>query len=157
MGEKILEANCFWAFTIRNKTSCLVSKNWKPFSPPQTFEIVPCTSNPKSSRHAHNRQKPIEYPKHQLLPPLMDAFEIEHVLPKLPLDPFMMWCLHWVNREWHKVMGEPLEQHCEISQFVLLPQYCYPRTSKVVFETMFAIWTSMLEALLPRWCKHLKF
>jgi hypothetical protein len=41
----------------------------------------------------------------------MDAFVIEHVPPKLLLDPFMMWHLHRINHEWHKVMGEPLEWH----------------------------------------------
>jgi len=79
--------------------------------PPQIPKIVPYTPNLKSSRHAHSHEKPKENPKHQLLPPLMDAFVIEHVPPKLLLDPFMMWHLHRVNHEWHKVMGEPLEWH----------------------------------------------
>jgi hypothetical protein len=57
-----------------------------PFSPPQTLEIMPCTPKSKSSRCAHSYDKPKEYPKNQLLPPLMDVFVIEHVFPKLPLD-----------------------------------------------------------------------
>lgn len=70
---------------------------------------MPCTPKSKSSRCADSHEKPREYPKNQLLPPLMDAFVIEHVLPKLPLDLSMMWCFHQINREWHKVVGEPLE------------------------------------------------
>ncbi len=41
----------------------------------------------------------------------MDAIVIEHILPKLPLDPSMMWRLHQVNQMWHKVVGESFEWH----------------------------------------------
>jgi hypothetical protein len=51
-----------------------------------------------------------EYPKHLLIP-LTNAFGIEHILPKLPLDLSMMWRLHQVNCVWHKIMGESLESH----------------------------------------------
>jgi hypothetical protein len=62
------------------------------FSLPQTPKIVPCIPNPKHSKCPHSHENPKEYPKH-LLPPLMDAFLIEHIIPKLPLDPSMMWHL----------------------------------------------------------------
>jgi hypothetical protein len=45
------------------------------------------------------------------LPPLKDAFVIEHILPKLSLDPSMMWHLCWVNHVWHRVVGESLDWH----------------------------------------------
>ncbi len=62
-------------------------------SPSQTLKIVPYTPNPKPSKQPHSHEKPKKYPKH-LLPPLTDAFMIEHIFPKLPLDPSMMWQLH---------------------------------------------------------------
>jgi hypothetical protein len=79
---------------LKTKHLILYPKFENPFSPPQIPKIVPCTPNLKSSRHAHSHEKPKENPKHQLLPLLMDAFVIEHVPPKLLLDPFMMWHLH---------------------------------------------------------------
>jgi hypothetical protein len=45
------------------------------------------------------------------LPPLTNVFVIEHILPKLPLDPSMMRRLCWCNHVWHKVVGESLEWH----------------------------------------------
>jgi hypothetical protein len=80
------------------------------FSPPQSPKIVPYTPNSKPSKCPHSHENLRKYPKH-LLSILMDAFVIEHTLPKLPLDPFMMWRLHQVNYVRHKVMGEPLEWH----------------------------------------------
>jgi hypothetical protein len=66
----------------------------KYLSPPsQTLKIVPYTPNPKPSKQCHSHEKPKEYPKHLFLP-LTNAFMIEHIFPKLPLDPSMMWQLH---------------------------------------------------------------
>jgi hypothetical protein len=45
------------------------------------------------------------------LPPLTDAFMIEHILLKLPLDMSMMWWLRQVNHVWHKFVDESLEWH----------------------------------------------
>jgi hypothetical protein len=73
----------------------------------------------------------------------MDAFVIEHVLPKLHLDLSMMWCFHQINREWHKVVSEPLEWHA--LNIVKYHNLFYRHTiatqglSKVVLETTFAI------------------
>jgi hypothetical protein len=62
------------------------------FSPPQTPKVMSCTPNSKPSKCPHSHKNLKKYPKHLLLP-LTDAFVIEHILQKLPLDPFMMWHL----------------------------------------------------------------
>ncbi len=80
------------------------------FSLPQTPKIVPCTPNLKPSKCPHSHENPKEYPKH-LLPPLTDAFVIEHIFSKSPLDPSIMWHRCWVNHVWHRVVGESLDWH----------------------------------------------
>jgi hypothetical protein len=45
------------------------------------------------------------------LPPLTDAFVIEHIFSKSPLDPSIMWHRCWVNHVWHRVVGESLDWH----------------------------------------------
>jgi hypothetical protein len=74
---------------LETKHLIFFPKNENLFSLPQTPKIVPCTPNPKPSKCPHSHENPKEYPKHLLLP-LTDAFVIEHILPKLPLDPSMM-------------------------------------------------------------------
>jgi hypothetical protein len=71
---------------------------------------MPCTLNSKPSKCPHSHENLRKYRKH-LLPLLTNAFVIEHILPKLPLDPFMMWHLHQVNCVWHRVVGESFEWH----------------------------------------------
>jgi hypothetical protein len=88
--------------------------------------LIPQTVTPKCP---HNHEKPIEYLK-SLLPFLMDAFVIEHILPKFLMDLFMMWSLCQVNHVCWMVRFK----HFETSQHLLLPHNCPTRTSKVVFE-----------------------
>jgi hypothetical protein len=66
-----------------------------------------CTQNFKPSKCPHSHENPREYPKH-LLPLLTYAFVIEHIFPKLPLNPPMMWPLHQVICVWHRVVGATL-------------------------------------------------
>jgi len=83
----------FEAPRLETKDLVIFSKTKDLSSPSQTLKIVPYTSNLKPSKQPHSHEKPKEYPKH-LLPPLTNAFMIEHIFPKLPLDPSMMWQLH---------------------------------------------------------------
>jgi hypothetical protein len=80
--KKSLKQTNFEPPRLETKHLFLSSKIEDLFSPPQTPKIVHCTRN----------LKPKEYPEH-LLPPFTYAFVIEHILPKLPLDPSMIWWL----------------------------------------------------------------
>jgi hypothetical protein len=68
---------------------------------------------------------------------ITNAFMIEHILPKLPIDPFMMWHLYQINHVWCKVVnplnGIPLSI---VKHYVF---YHHTRDFKAVFETTFAI------------------
>lgn len=106
--KRILEAMNLQDYKQRHLT--LSPKTKDLLKPPQTPKVVPCTPNLKPPKCPHSHEKPTKYPK-CLLPPLTDAFMIEHILPKLPMDSSMMWCLCWVNNVWHKIVGESFEWH----------------------------------------------
>jgi hypothetical protein len=57
---------------------------------PQPLEIVSLpTSKPCTPKLPHSPKRPFEYLRH-LLPLLPNAFVVEHILAKLPMDPSMM-------------------------------------------------------------------
>lgn len=66
----------------------------------------------------------------------MDAFVVEHIFLKLPMDPSMVIDVVFfsikVNWGWHKVVGL---KHYEISQCLLPMHNCSPRISKAVSQT----------------------
>jgi hypothetical protein len=62
---------------------------------------------------------------------------IEHLLPKLSIDPFMMWHLYHMNHVWHKCW-ESFEWH---TLNIVKHHVFYRQTIafKAIFETTFAI------------------
>jgi len=91
--RKSLKQIDFEAPRLETKDLVFFPKTKDLSSPSQTLKIIPYTSNFKPSKQPHSHEKPKEYPKH-LLPPLTNAFMIEYIFPKFPLDPSMKWQLH---------------------------------------------------------------
>jgi hypothetical protein len=80
------------------------------------------------------------------LPPLTDALVIEHIFPKITFGPIYdvapsshKLCVAY-SYGWIPWMACP--KRYEISQCVLLPHYCYPRTSNAIFHCnlKFMVW-----------------
>jgi hypothetical protein len=90
--KKSLKQTNFGPPKLKTKHLVLSPKTIDLFFLPQTLEIALCTPNLKPSKHDNSHEKFAKYPKHLLLP-LMHAFVIEHMFPKLPMDPSMMWHL----------------------------------------------------------------
>jgi hypothetical protein len=62
-------------------------------------------STPKLIDHSH---KLVCKNLGSLLPPLTEAFIIEHILICLFVNPSMKWCLCWVNKVWYEVVGDTM-------------------------------------------------
>ncbi len=88
--------------TLEMKNLLLLPQNPKNF--------LPSTPNHCTPKHPYNHERNLPYPS-PFLPPLTNAFFIEHIYFKLWIDASMMWHLHQVNWAWHKVVGEFVEWH----------------------------------------------
>ncbi len=58
-----------------------------------------------------------------ILPPLLNAIVINHILPCLPRTPLMLWHLLWMNKMWFRVINKNLPWNA--LKIVTLDHKCY--------------------------------